>query len=498
MKLEVYPTYADQINEIVRRDRSKRGLWADVIKLAARLMDVEDGRRNAYPRAPEGRPDEEPGVREALRKIRLGSARARWVFLSVAAREILRREKQLLVLGVLVALLAITIAPATAAAPAGVVVFASPQQVNRFDSFLVTVKMDQPNTSFNLTIAGRNGFFLLYQNRTDPAGLYVQNVSAYFDFGQYEVDASIANATSRVFVTVGCDAACEVDILHQNGLLLQQLLYAEIEKWGLYVLLGVLALEGPRVLMYFRQIAKRARERGSFTPREAMAAPVVMLRGHFNPGDNVADPKNPQNPRIQIDGDRRELMEQLHAATSKPYMEWNPDHLDAIEDVFRDLKKVWARQREALPAGAPHARTYSRPPPEMKSQGATYETEARSPPIVGPESTSQLNDAGPRTSEIPPPPNGRNEMKPTESKKSKRVSSRAIVLVVVGLPAGVMALLVLLAYQGVYVDVLRPLWSPWPPDVWKVVIGVVAFTITLAAWAAPRLAPWFARKHAET
>lgn len=501
MKLEVYPTYAERLNEIVRGDRSKRGLWGDVIKYAAELMDHEDGRRNAYPRKPEGRPLDDPGVRDALRKIERGSERGRWVFLSIAAREILRREKQLLVLGVLVAILSIAIMPAAAVQDNSVIVFASPQEINRFDSFLITVKTGLPNTSFNLSISGRNGFYQLYQNRTDSVGLYVQNVSAYFDFGQYEIDASITNATSRVFVTVGCDAACTVDILHQNGLLQQQLVYAELEKWGLYAVLVLLGIEAPRTILYFRVIAKRARARGSFTPREAIAAPLIMLRGHFNPGDTVTDPKNPQNPRIEIDASRRELMEQLHVATSKPYMEWNPGHLDAIEDVFRDLKKTWVREREALPVAAPYAKTYARPPmaadfgcPDCGERHAVGECQRRLKIGQPAQLVQQLTPEAKIVRGIPPPPNGRNEMEPTPTpgknvSEQKTAQPRAIparawkwAVVASGILGVPMAVLVLAARAGVYVDALRPLWVDWPGDPAKVGIGLGIFVVAVFGW----------------
>jgi len=75
-------------------------------------------------------------------------------------------------------------------------------------------------------------------------------------------------------------------------------------------------------------------------------------------------------------------------------------------------------------------------------------------------------------------------MQPVESKRKRRVSSRAIAFVVLGVPAGLVALLVALAYQGVYVDALRPLWVPWPSDIWKLVIGVAAFATTFGLWVA--------------
>ncbi len=51
---------------------------------------------------------------------------------------------------------------------------------------------------------------------------------------------------------------------------------------------------------------------------------------------------------------------------------------------------------------------------------------------------------------------------------------------VLGLPFGIMTVLTVLARMGVYVDVFRPLWAPWPPDLLKPLLGIVVFAATLA------------------
>lgn len=50
----------------------------------------------------------------------------------------------------------------------------------------------------------------------------------------------------------------------------------------------------------------------------------------------------------------------------------------------------------------------------------------------------------------------------------------------VGLPMGLMAALGPLTTVGVYLEFLRPLWRPWPPDPWKPYLGIAGFAATLA------------------
>ncbi len=49
-----------------------------------------------------------------------------------------------------------------------------------------------------------------------------------------------------------------------------------------------------------------------------------------------------------------------------------------------------------------------------------------------------------------------------------------------GVPCILMAALSVLARAGIYVDFLRPLWQPWPPDLLKPFLGIAGFAATLA------------------
>ena len=60
-----------------------------------------------------------------------------------------------------------------------------------------------------------------------------------------------------------------------------------------------------------------------------------------------------------------------------------------------------------------------------------------------------------------------------------RRSAWALFLLV-GVPLGLMAALGALARARIYVDLLRPLWQPWPPDSVKLLIGLAGFSATLA------------------
>ncbi|HYY47943.1 MAG TPA: hypothetical protein VFA17_04595 [Thermoplasmata archaeon] len=55
-----------------------------------------------------------------------------------------------------------------------------------------------------------------------------------------------------------------------------------------------------------------------------------------------------------------------------------------------------------------------------------------------------------------------------------------ILFLAMGLPAALLAALGPLTMAGIYIEPLRPLWRPWPPDVFKPFIGIAVFAATLA------------------
>ncbi|HYM40248.1 MAG TPA: hypothetical protein VEY12_08930 [Thermoplasmata archaeon] len=55
-----------------------------------------------------------------------------------------------------------------------------------------------------------------------------------------------------------------------------------------------------------------------------------------------------------------------------------------------------------------------------------------------------------------------------------------VLFLLLGLPFALMGILTILARAGFYVDLFRPLWQPWPPEILKPFIGVAGFVGTLA------------------
>jgi hypothetical protein len=64
--------------------------------------------------------------------------------------------------------------------------------------------------------------------------------------------------------------------------------------------------------------------------------------------------------------------------------------------------------------------------------------------------------------------------------KARGGSAALAVFLLVGVPLGLMAALGPLSFAGVYLEFLRPLWRPWPPDPWKPIIGLAGFAASLA------------------
>ncbi len=68
----------------------------------------------------------------------------------------------------------------------------------------------------------------------------------------------------------------------------------------------------------------------------------------------------------------------------------------------------------------------------------------------------------------------------TEPARGGRVGLAWALFLLLGLPFVLMTVLTVLARAGTYVDLFRPLWQPWPPDLLKPFLGVAVFAATLA------------------
>lgn len=351
-----------------------------------------------------------------------------------------------------------------------------PETVNRYDTFSVSL-IAQPNATFRLDMWGANGFNVAWQNHTDAGGVWRTFLQASYDFGTYTFLSRLANNTTvQASLTVGCDARCTSGILQNNGVQQQQIIYALVQQGVTYGLLLLLAFEIPRSVHYFSRQAKIARTHGQLTLKESLLSPFARIRGHVNGGDQVSDPRNIQNPRIAADLERRRLMEQLHDATDRPFMEWRPGHIDNLRDIWTDLASAWDRQKSIQPAGVGYAKEYVRPKPAAGISDDHAENQV------------------PFTVEPKPKVDGMtDEEMDSFSDRLKALGRKArphpIRWVVYGIGAGglIMAALVVLAYQGIYVDALRGLWTPWPSDPWKVLAGLLTFAGALAAAAEWRM-----------
>lgn len=375
------------------------------------------------------------------------------------------------------------VSAANVTAPRNLTVTVLPDTVNRYDYYAVSV-IGAPNATFTMDVYGANGFHLSFPNRTDERGDFIASYQAGYDFGKYTVQISQANRTVFASVTVGCDARCQSAILQQNGQDAQTAIAAWAQFYGSILLVALVAFELPREVDWFRRRAADARARGVFSPREAFMAPWSVIRGHINPGDTVTDPKNVQNPRIAIDLRRRELLEQLHEATSRRYMEWNPDHIKALLRIVFDLAFAYDTQKGLQPKPAPYARPYARP-----ALSEVKVTPAPKPAV------RISDDHSPKPAEVSVAANGGDDDMNDELNKwddlvsqAKRTSRRdrviAAALFVVGAVLLVMAALVVAAYAGLHIAPLAALWVAWPGDPLKIILGFgLGATLVFGAWA---------------
>lgn len=65
------------------------------------------------------------------------------------------------------------------------------------------------------------------------------------------------------------------------------------------------------------------------------------------------------------------------------------------------------------------------------------------------------------------------------SSRSSGTAGAWALFLIVGIPFFLMTVLTTLARTGLYVDLFRPLWAPWPPDALKPFIGLAGFVATL-------------------
>lgn len=386
--------------------------------------------------------------------------------------------------------------PVSASSSPNLVLEVLPGSVNRYDFFLVTV-IAPPNTTFDLQTFGANGFFIENGNRTSADGVWSSQIQATYDYGTYSIMAKLGNVSVLQTLTVACDSRCQAELLDSSGQAQLSLIYALATQYGTYLLLLFVAFELPKTALFFRDRARRARDRFAYTDRDVGGSLFARMRGFIQPGDQVYDPANVQNPRIAADMERRRILEQIHEATGHRFLEWVPQHIANLRILMRRLESVWDRQLTAQQTAAPYAHVYELPPapvppppPETVPRTAltipdgitTYSRSdreeiqlrrrARPASIVSSDHSVRNGPREVREREI---------MAQTEEFVRGGKARRAIrwIVYAAGTLAGIMVLLVLLAYVGIYVDPLRSLWIPWPSDPIKVAVGLVVFVIAL-------------------
>lgn len=64
-------------------------------------------------------------------------------------------------------------------------------------------------------------------------------------------------------------------------------------------------------------------------------------------------------------------------------------------------------------------------------------------------------------------------------KRARALRTAWVLFIFIGLPLGVMAALGPLAYQGIYIEPLKQLWQPWPPDWVKGIGSALGFAATV-------------------
>ncbi len=86
---------------------------------------------------------------------------------------------------------------------------------------------------------------------------------------------------------------------------------------------------------------------------------------------------------------------------------------------------------------------------------------------------------GPGTPDAPAPAAVMRVL-PRKPPRGRGLNVAWALFLLLGVPFGIMAILEYLATTGMYVDAIRPLWQPWPPDIVKSFLGIAAFAATLA------------------
>jgi len=324
----------------------------------------------------------------------------------------------------------------------------TPSEIDRGEPFTITVLTSSVNASILVVLTDERGGSIRFENRTDNvSGAWTFDVRAALDFGRWSVEASWTNesglvASAKRDFRIVCLGRCISDTLAENLDDFRSFLGGLGERL-LILLLVVLALfEGPKTAAWLYAEGDRARREGTLTPREYVTAPFSGFRGFLAPSRQGI--RAAANERIAVDTERRETMDELHRATRDAFREWNPRHHATLKRIFEDLDRVVERERHVVTTPPRIYKEYERPERKPKTSEETVMDELK-------------------------------DFEAERVERKRRTPSWRGAYLILGVGGGlgaVMAALVLLAYVGVYVEPLRAAWSPWPPDLVKVILGV--------------------------
>lgn len=353
----------------------------------------------------------------------------------------------------------------TAQSQGQVSVAVSPDQVDRYEVFVITVTTAYPNTTFDLTFGGA-GYVLNRNGTTNAIGVWEEQLSAALDFGRYDVFVSALNETAQATLTVGCSARCVVDVQNAWGRSIWELISAGIFQVILVVVVVLLIVEGPKTAHYFWKTGASSVKHGQLTLGDRLKSPLAVFHGFVQPGRQSM--RQDVNDRIAIDLRRRALLEELHAATQPKFMEYDPDHLKAVQDIAADLKHQYVLEGRVMSFPPPIAHKYERAEMNLGAEIEMLDVESKL-------DDRQDQRSRPSTDEVLNAHWARKDRK----RQARRLRAAEVAFVLVGIPCALIAILGPLADRGVYVEFLRPFWNPIFGDAKTLLGALVAFALSM-------------------
>lgn len=373
------------------------------------------------------------------------------------------------------ALVLLPFLPSVSAAQTLISVAVSPSTVDRYEVFVITVATAFPNSTFALTISGP-AFVQDLNGTTSSVGIWENRLSAALDFGSYTVFATGLNQTAQTSFVVGCSARCVVDIQNTWGRYIVELLANAIVQILIVLTVILLIIEGPKTAHYFWKAGIAATKRGRLTAGDILRSPLAALQGFVQPGRQSM--KLDVNDRVALDLERRALVEELHDSTRAKFLEYDPDHIAAVESIVQDLKAAYDREARVIANPPPLAHKFERTG-DVTGMAEDMETERWL--------TKERTNGGESDTRTEAVDTWTAAKRLAKDRRARAYRVSKILFATLGLPALLMAALGPLAYAGIYIEPLRPLWRPWLGDDGKFALGVAGFLVFAGLLAIARM-----------